>query len=549
MKRKFLAITIFIIVAVAVFFGIQFITKTGAFKVYGTLNISDNVPADVKAALSSVTANETKIEHDIKVNVDYSFEYPQYLECNIQLGCQVNLLYDVLVPITDFYDPKNSISFDSVSKKAPEIIESYLALLGTYEISDKNEADPDEANRDAILSADGFSDNFISILNLAKDQKLLAINYYEDHDEYYLDTLNSGAIFVYVSIHILAQDDKAFNLNYDPERILDEGEQKIINLIKPVLKDFPTTDTVLSFAQTGVTALSRGMLTKLNQVGGNAEYFAENIKDFLSSKDLTHISNESSFTDYATAQNICADPRMIGAITAIGTDIVELTGNHNLDCGDEAVINTIDQYQELGMMIVGGGKSAEEAATPLTINQKGTGITFLAYNQSTGGATYDSTPGANQYYEEDAAENIAAAKERGDIVIVDIQYYECSMYVSTTEDETCDYANSSAGDQIGFFRHLIDLGADIVIGTSAHQAQTYELYGNGAIYYGLGNLFFDQIWWPGTTRSLVLTHYFWNGKLLNTRITPTVYDNNMQVRLMDEETTEWFIERLNQARP
>ena len=199
--------------------------------------------------------------------------------------------------------------------------------------------------------------------------------------------------------------------------------------------------------------------------------------------------------------------------------------------------------------MVGGGKTAEEAAKPLDISEKGNRITFFAYNLSTGGATYDNTPGANQYYEESAASEIAEAKARGDIVIVDVQYYECSAYASEYEDETCDYANSAAGDQVGFFRHLIDLGADIVVGTSAHQPQTYELYGNGEIYYGLGNLFFDQVWWPGTTRSLALEHYFYNNKLVQTHIAPTIYDNSMQTRLMDEESSKWFLTRLKNKRP
>ena len=236
-------------------------------------------------------------------------------------------------------------------------------------------------------------------------------------------------------------------------------------------------------------------------------------------------------------------------MTAIGLDVVELTGNHNVDCGDEAASETIDIYAANGIKVVGGGKTATEAAVPLEINEKDSEITMLAYNLSTGGATYDDTPGANQYYEEVAAQQIAEAKKRGDVVIVDIQYYECSAYASEYEDSTCDYADSAAGDQVGLFRHLIDLGADVVVGTSAHQPQTFELYGDGVIYYGLGNLFFDQIWWPGTTRSLILVHYFYNSKLLQTRVIPTVYDANMQTELMDVDTAEWYLQRLMDARP
>ncbi len=366
----------------------------------------------------------------------------------------------------------------------------------------------------------------IPISELDFKKKLLTID-----NKYYLDDFDGGAKFRVI--------------NFDSEKY----EEEIKPLVEEALtRVFPEKTSVLTFAQTGVTALSRRMNTKLAQVE-DAGYFAENIKDYLANFDLTHTSNESSFTNYANSNNICSNKRFINTLTAIGLDIVELTGNHNQDCGDEAALESIDMYNENGIKIVGGGKTAEEAAMPLNINEKGNNITFLAYNQSTGGATYDNTPGANQYYEENAVSEINAAKERGDFVIVDIQYYECSAYDYSYENTVCDYANSAAGDQIGFFRHLIDLGADLVVGTSAHQPQTFELYGDGAIYYGLGNLFFDQSWWPGTTRSLILGHYFYDGKLLQTRITPTVYDNSLQTKLLDEETKRWFIERLIAARP
>lgn len=367
----------------------------------------------------------------------------------------------------------------------------------------------------------------IPIEELDSTKKLLAID-----GEYYLDTFDKGAYY-----QVITFESEKFDEEIKP--LVDEKFKKT----------WPTKDSVLTLAQTGVTAMSRKMNAKLAAVEGDATYFAEKIKDFLSGFDLTHTSNESSFTDYATAENICSDKRFIDTLTAIGLDIVELTGNHNQDCGNQAAIDTIDVYNEKGIKIVGGGKNAEEAARPLLLGEKGTGITFLAYNLSTGGATYGDAPGANQYIEENAVTEIKAAKERGDFVIVDIQYYECSAYASEYEDTTCDYANSAAGDQVGFFRHLVDIGADLVVGTSAHQPQTFELYGDGAIYYGLGNLFFDQVWWPGTTRSLILAHYFYNGKLLQTRVVPTVYDGNMQTELLDKETATWFLDRLIKARP
>lgn len=348
---------------------------------------------------------------------------------------------------------------------------------------------------------------------------------------YYLDNFSAGAKFQYFIL--------------DGQTADCEAATAILERISPAL---PNSAATLTLAQTGVTALSRGMTTKLTQVG-DATYFSAKIRDFLRQFDLTHTSNEASFSSLANASNICSRPEMIDVLTDIGLDIVELTGNHNQDCGDDAALATLQQYQALNIRTVGGGATATAAAEPLTISAKTSQITMLAYNYSTGGYTLDDTPGANFYVEEDAATQIAIAKARGDFVIVDVQFFECNNYDIATEDTTCDYANSSAGDQIGFFRHLIDLGADVVVGTAAHQPQTYELYGDGAIYYGLGNLFFDQAWWPGTTRSLILVHYFWENQLLQTRLVPTVYDRNFQTQLLDDTNTTWFLDRLTSVRP
>lgn len=467
-----------IIAAIVAIFTIQFFTKTGVFHQPGVIIFEENVSDSQRDFINNIITSDTDLV--LEDNIIISSQTRTSLETS-----NPQLLYNILVPTTDFYDPTISINTDEVS--------SY---------------------------------NLTPILELTPQQKLLALD-----GEYYLDTLNSGAIFEYLNLAGNSSD-----------------IQKITELLQPQLPTFPNKETLLTFAQTGVTALSRGMNIKLKQVG-DAKYFAANIADFLNQFDLTHTSNEASFTTLATDRNICSAPQMIDVLTAIGLDIVELTGNHNQDCGDEAALDTIARYTELGIQTVGGGATSAQAAIPLNISQKGNNFTLLAYNLSTGGYTLDNTPGANFYTTEKAQADIAAAKERGDTVIVDVQYFECNSYDNTTDDRTCDYANSAAGDQIGLFHEIIDLGADVVVGTAAHQPQTYELYGEGAIYYGLGNLFFDQIWWPGTTRSLILVHYFFNNQLIQTRIVPTVYDDSMQTRLMNTVDAENFIKRLNQARP
>lgn len=482
MKRKrsrakyfLISLVLFVGVFGVAFIGIQFITKTGFFKVPGVVRYDEtSFSPELFELIRGIFTDEIELDKDLTISVRDTTEYPE-----LQGG---EYIYNIMVPVTDFYDARNDQN----------------------EFEEKPETIP--------------------IDELSFDQKLLAID-----GNYYLDTFDKGAYYQIIT--------------FDSENF----EEEIRPLVDTAFnKKWPEKSTVLTMAQSGVTALSRGMNRKLSEVN-DAKYFSANIAEYLRGFDITHTSNEASFSSAATSDNICSDSRFVDLLVDIGLDIVELTGNHNQDCGDEAARSTIDIYIEKNIDIVGGGKTAEDAAKPLKIDDKNNHITLLAYNQSTGGATLDDTPGANQFIEEGARAEIATAKEHGDFVIVDVQYFECSNYVSETEDTTCDLATSAAGDQVGFFRHLIDLGADVVVGTSAHQPQTFELYNDGVIYYGLGNLFFDQAWWPGTTRSLILAHYFYNDKLLQTRIMPTVYDTNYQTSLMDNP--EWYLERLINARP
>ena len=473
-KSVILIPVIFILIA-----GISFLVVWGASQIFakpGEVTYDASLTDSEKSFLESIFTEDAKLKNDVTISAATKNSPPG--------DDDDGFIYDILVPVADFYYPSSNIDSASLNAEITTTTESSVTLT--------------------------------SISDLQPTQKLLSLD-----GNYFLDTLDTGAFY------------RVFYLNSpDPT---EAGE-----LITPHLRSRPTKDNTLSFAQTGVTALSRAMNAKLAQVG-DASYFAEKIKDFLVSKDFTHTSNESSFSDSATSDNICSKPGMLSALTAIGLDIVELTGNHNQDCGNDDAIKTIDIYHENNIQTYGGGKTAADAVNPATVDAKNTKITLFGYNLSTGGYTTDNTPGANFYTTEKAKRDIKTAKENGDFVIVDVQFYECSEYDTASENTACD---APVTGQEALFHEISDLGADIVVGTSAHQPQVFELYNDKPIYYGLGTLFFDQSWWPGTTRSLILTHYFIDGKYVQTRISPTVYDSNFQPALMDEETSQWFLARL-----
>lgn len=414
-----------------------------------------------------------------------------------------DFLYDVQIPTTNFYNTALDISADAAKK------------LRVLPYNTAKTQDDDEVY-------------LLSIRELTPDLRALSID-----NNYYLDTFNTGAVFRI--------------LKFESE---DDSEAK--NIISEAMAPLPNKENVLSLRQTGVTALTRRMLNTLSQVSDGA-YFAEKIADYLKSADLTHISNEISFASdcsNSSSTALCSNPKMFDTITAIGTDIVELTGNHNNDWGAANNIASIEKYHENDLLTFGGGINEEEAAKPLTISKKGSNITLIGINESTSskangqGASGDH-PGANIYDEKLLREQISEAKSRGDTVIVDIQFAECYCYPDEGQEmPECDYPING---QTEFFRSIIDMGADIILGTQAHQPQTFEIYKDKFIYYGTGNLFFDQTYWPGTERSIIFSHYFNNGKLIQTRLIPTEYDLSYQTHVMDSKVGEAFLNRLAKA--
>jgi hypothetical protein len=361
---------------------------------------------------------------------------------------------------------------------------------------------------------------FIPASQLNQSLKLLSLD-----GSYYLDDFISGAIFRTVT----------FDASLDNFKL-----------------ETMTAEDVYKLNMTGVTALTRGMQRKLEQIGGDPLYFSAKIGDFLADADLTHVSNEVSFSPNCGLSNtvFCSPPEFIETLKASGVDLVEITGNHNNDLGSQPNTDTIGLYKSLGWGVVGGGLNTADAATAFVSDTKDSKVTFLAYNfpdSPNGGAIAGADrAGANSFDFDRIELEIAAAKQAADFVVVSVQYWECYAYPDGyIEYPICD---KPIGEQEAIFKKLVDLGADMVVGSSAHQPQTYELHNGAPIYYGLGNLYFDQTNWPGTERGIVLTHYFVDGELLQTKLTPTVFDRDFQTRVSTAEESNYLLSRLQAAR-
>ena len=208
----------------------------------------------------------------------------------------------------------------------------------------------------------------------------------------------------------------------------------------------------------------------------------------LQAADIAFVNLESPFSDRGAVVErgmiFKAEPDMIAALELAGVDVVSTANNHARDQGSHGVEFTLDWLQRHQIAVVGTGSSAEAAHAGVVIERNGMKFGFLAY-------TYDQSNGNHPDMDDRVAvmdvsrmrEDVSRLSSSGaagaDAVIV-------SMHAGT------EYSPKSNAQQVEFARAAIDAGARVVVGHHPHVTQPWERYGEGVIFYSLGNLVFDQ---------------------------------------------------------
>jgi len=292
-------------------------------------------------------------------------------------------------------------------------------------------------------------------------------------------------------------------------------------------------------AMTGVTALVRATAFTMENEG--VLYPGKDIRDWLRSADLTHISNEVSFADDCPYPNpvqqgvqFCSDPDYIKLLEDVGADIVELSGDHIGDWGEVAVHQTLEMYRTQGWETYAGGANLMESRNPVRIEVRGNRIAFIGCNAKDSGFTPSShdSPGASSCTGSWMQEQISQLKEDGYLPVVTFQHNEYYTY-------------EAQPDQIEDFREMADSGAVIVSGSQAHQPQAFEFYDSAFIHYGLGNLFFDQYDLnPATRQGFIDRHVFYAGKHISTELLTIVFMDYARPRPMNAGERRELLEKV-----
>lgn len=232
----------------------------------------------------------------------------------------------------------------------------------------------------------------------------------------------------------------------------------------------------------------KNMFSGVSDLWKDSDYVAGNLECVL-------LDNASDYEKNDKEIHINAETKTANVLKENGFTLVSLANNHLADFKAKGVVNTLDTLDKVGLKHVGAGRNLTEAAAYDIQEINGVKIATIAVSDiiPKDFAARDSKAGilttkTLKYYQA-----VKDASEKADLVIANIHW---GVEYGMTETE--------AQQQLA--RNLINWGVDVVIGSHPHVLQPVEKYGDGIIFYSMGNFVFDQ-GWSRTKDSMVLNYY------------------------------------------
>lgn len=232
----------------------------------------------------------------------------------------------------------------------------------------------------------------------------------------------------------------------------------------------------------------KNMFSGVSDLWKDSDYVAGNLECVL-------LDNASDYEKNDKEIHINAETKTANVLKENGFTLVSLANNHLADFKAKGVVNTLDTLDKVGLKHVGAGRNLTEAAEYDMQEINGVKIATIAVSDiiPKDFAARDSKAGilttkTLKYYQA-----VKDASEKADLVIANIHW---GVEYGMTETE--------AQQQLA--RNLINWGVDVVIGSHPHVLQPVEKYGDGIIFYSMGNFVFDQ-GWSRTKDGMVLNYY------------------------------------------
>lgn len=302
-------------------------------------------------------------------------------------------------------------------------------------------------------------------------------------------------------------------------------------------------DTTITIGLTGDVMLGRGVSETISNKG-YAYPWGTVLPEFKNT-DINIINLEAALTNSTNKVfktfNFKATPDRIKTLTQASTTVANLANNHVLDFSEEGLIETIETLNEAGIKHVGAGMNEAEAEKPVILTIKNTTLGILGFTDnerrwkagtSSSGINYIDISNTDDCNKALAA--IGKLRKETDLMIVSI-HWGPNMKESP-ESYFVDFAHA-----------MIDQGADIIHGHSAHNFQGIQVYNDKLILYDTGDFIDDYTVDPYLRND----HSFFfkvevSKQRIETVVLIPVLISKCQVNLATGEDSKWCIQRMQQ---
>jgi poly-gamma-glutamate synthesis protein (capsule biosynthesis protein) len=283
---------------------------------------------------------------------------------------------------------------------------------------------------------------------------------------------------------------------------------------------------MLTLALTGDVMLGRLVNDRLKDM--QPEKVWGDVLPHLAQADLRIINLECALTNHLQPWtrsekmfHFRADPKAVRVLQAAHIDACTLANNHILDYEERGLRDTLRTLNATGIRHAGAGANAAEAAAPAMLDVSGSEpcrVALLSFtdNEPDFAATAE-RPGTN--YLEVSLDEAALARIANSIAQARAQGADLVVF---SNHWGANFVERPSVEFRSFARRVIELGADIYHGHSAHIYQGIEIYRGKPILYDTGNFIDDYAVHPllRNDRSCLFKVMFAQGKLCRIELLP-----------------------------
>ena len=198
-------------------------------------------------------------------------------------------------------------------------------------------------------------------------------------------------------------------------------------------------------------------------------------------------------------------PATLDGLKALGFNLIDTSNNHAADLFVPGFLNTLKEADRVGLVHAGTGKTLAEATAPAYLKTAHGTVALVAMASGSiakDGMATDTRPGVDELRlnpgnipnPDDAKRilaSIAEASKKADLVIVYQHNHAFDKPFGEMYTEALPDRMKPPRWLIKWVHEEIDAGADLIVMHGAPNLHGIEIYKGKAIFYDLGNFFFN----------------------------------------------------------